>query len=164
MLVFVVGNAGPTVATDVHVTLVPPLVDIVPEGRRGRPISFTPHDFRRLFTTEMVSSGLPLHIAATLLGHLNLDTTRGYTAVFPEDVIAAHQHFIERRRTLGPLRELQTASGEEWQEFENHFLLRKVALGDCHRPYGTPCVHEHASLPGAGSCGWTLPRCPESMR
>lgn len=36
MLVFVVGNAGPTVATDVHVTLVPPLVDIVPEGRRER--------------------------------------------------------------------------------------------------------------------------------
>jgi hypothetical protein len=23
-------------------------------------------------------------------------------------------------------------------------LLRKVALGDCHRPYGTLCVHEHA--------------------
>ncbi|GAB3952703.1 hypothetical protein GCM10029976_091440 [Kribbella albertanoniae] len=33
----------------------------------GQPIRFTPHDFRRLFTTEMVSSGLPpLHIAATL--------------------------------------------------------------------------------------------------
>ena len=25
-----------------------------------------------------------------------------------------------------------------------HFLLRRVALGDCRRPYGTPCVHEHA--------------------
>jgi hypothetical protein len=62
----------------------------------GEPIHFTPHDFRRLFTTEMVSTGLPLHIATTLLGHLNLDTTRGYTAVFPEEVIAAHQHFIER--------------------------------------------------------------------
>lgn len=22
--------------------------------------------------------------------------------------------------------------------------LRRVALGECHRPYGTPCVHEHA--------------------
>ena len=50
----------------------------------GQPIRFTPHDFRWLFTTEMVSSGLPLHIAATLLSHLNLDTTRGYTAVFPK--------------------------------------------------------------------------------
>lgn len=36
MLVFVVGNAGPTVATDVQVTLVPSLEDIVPEGRRER--------------------------------------------------------------------------------------------------------------------------------
>ena len=92
----------------------------------------------------MVSSGLPLHIAATLLGHLNLDTTRGYTAVIPEEVISAHQFFIERRRTLRPLGEMRPASGEEWDEFEQHFLLRKVALGDCHRPYGTPCVHEHA--------------------
>ncbi|MDX6238277.1 MAG: hypothetical protein QOG10_3092 [Kribbellaceae bacterium] len=112
----------------------------------GEPIHFTPHDFRRLFTTEMVSSGLPLHITATLLGHLNLDTTRGYTAVFPEEVIAAHQHFIERRRATRPGAELRTATGEEWAEFENHFLLRKVALGDCHRPYGTPCVHEHACV------------------
>jgi Phage integrase family len=110
----------------------------------GQPITFTPHDFRRLFTTEMVSTGLPLHIAATLLGHLNLDTTRGYTAIFPEEVIAAHQHFIERRRQTRPFAELRPATGEEWTEFENHFLLRKVALGDCHRPYGTPCVHEHA--------------------
>jgi hypothetical protein len=110
----------------------------------GQPVRFTPHDFRRLFTTEMVSSGLPLHIAATLLGHLNLDTTRGYTAVFPDEVIEAHQFFIERRRTLRPIGEMRPASGEEWDEFEEHFLLRKVALGDCHRPYGTPCVHEHA--------------------
>lgn len=112
----------------------------------GEPIHFTPHDFRRLFTTEMVSTGLPLHIAATLLGHLNLDTTRGYTAIFPEEVVAAHQHFIERRRATRPSGELRTATGEEWVEFENHFLLRKVALGDCHRPYGTPCVHEHACV------------------
>jgi hypothetical protein len=28
---------------------------------------------------------------------------------------------------------MRPASGEEWQEFEEHFLLRKVALGDCHR-------------------------------
>lgn len=110
----------------------------------GAPIRFTPHDFRRLFTTEMVSGGLPLHIVATLLGHLNLDTTRGYTAVFPEEVIAAHQHFIERRRELRPFGEQRPATGEEWNEFEDHFLLRKVALGECHRPYGSLCVHEHA--------------------
>jgi hypothetical protein len=88
----------------------------------------------------MVSSGLPLHIAATLLGHLNLDTTRGYTAVFPEEVVAAHQTSSNAAAPLRP------ATGEEWAEFEEHFLLRKLALGECHRPYGTPCIHEHACI------------------
>ena len=107
--------------------------------------SVHPHDFRRLFTTELVNGGLPLHIAATLLGHLNLDTTRGYTAVFPEHLIAAHQA-LHRTPPRAPARRrsCDRRHGEEWAEFEQHFLLRKVALGDCHRPYGTPCVHEHA--------------------
>ncbi len=35
---------------------------------------------------------------------------------------------------------------EEWAAFEKHFLLSTVALGDCERPYGTPCVHEHACV------------------
>ncbi len=110
----------------------------------GQPIRFTPHDFRRLFATDAVNGGLPLHIAAALLGHLNLDTTRGYTAVFPEHLITAHQAFIERRRQLRPIGEDRVAEDDEWADFEQHFLLRRVALGECHRPYGTPCVHEHA--------------------
>jgi hypothetical protein len=79
-------------------------------------------------------------------GSLNLDTTHGYTAVFPEYVVAAHQAFIERRRELRPDGEYRTAEPDEWAEFEEHFLLRRVALGDCHRPYGTPCIHEHACV------------------
>jgi site-specific recombinase XerD len=53
----------------------------------GQPIRFIPHDFRRLFATDPVNGGLPLHIAAALLGPLGLDTTCGYTAVFPENLI-----------------------------------------------------------------------------
>ena len=86
------------------------LVDIATHARLsdgGSPITFTPHDFRRLFATEMVGSGLPLHIVSTLLGHLNLETTRGYTAVFPEHVIQAHHAFIERRRQTQPGHEIQ---------------------------------------------------------
>ncbi|MDQ0867422.1 tyrosine-type recombinase/integrase [Arthrobacter globiformis] len=112
----------------------------------GLPVRFTPHDFRRLFATELVGSGLPLHIAATLLGHLNLETTRGYTAVFPEQVVQAHHAFIERRRNKRPDYEMRAATAAEWKEFEEHFLLRRVALGNCHRPYATPCVHEHACI------------------
>ncbi|WP_396019899.1 tyrosine-type recombinase/integrase [Arthrobacter sp. ISL-95] len=112
----------------------------------GSPVTFTPHDFRRQFATELVGAGLPLHIVSTLLGHLNLETTRGYTAVFPEHVIDAHHAFIERRRQTRPDRENRPATPNEWEEFEQHFLLRRVALGTCHRPYATPCVHEHACI------------------
>jgi hypothetical protein len=64
--------------------------------------------------------------------------------VFPEHLIAAHEALMGRRRQLRADGELRSASSEEWAEFEQHFLLRKVALGDCHRPYGAPFVHEHA--------------------
>ena len=46
----------------------------------------TPHDFRRLFTTEAVNGGLPVHIAAAVLGHQDLNTTMGYTAIYPREV------------------------------------------------------------------------------
>lgn len=49
--------------------------------------------------------------------------------MFPEEVIAAHQFFIERRRTLRPFGETRTASGEEWDEFEQHFLLAQGRPG-----------------------------------
>ena len=112
-----------------------------PDGRSR----FTPHDFRRLFTTELVSTGLPLHIAATLLGHLSLDTTRGYTAVFPEEVIAAHQAV---HRTP-PTRSAQTArlrppTARSGPSSKSTSCSARSPSASCHRPYGTPCVHEHA--------------------
>jgi hypothetical protein len=112
----------------------------------GEPIHFTPHDFRRLFTTDVVGAGLPLHIAAALLGHIDLDTTRGYTAVFQDELITRHPQFITRRRSLRDSGEYRDVNPDEWAEFEKHFQLRRVALGDCFRPYGIPCVHEHACI------------------
>ncbi|MGI8445729.1 MAG: tyrosine-type recombinase/integrase [Streptosporangiaceae bacterium] len=107
---------------------------------------FTPHDFRRLLATELVNSGLPIHIGATLLGHLNLQTTRGYVAVFNEDVIRHYQGFLDRRRQARPSDEYRPATEPEWLGFEEHFDQRKVELGGCARPYGTPCQHEHSCL------------------
>jgi integrase len=112
----------------------------------GQALAFTPHDFRRLFTTDLVGAGLPLHIAAALLGHLDLNTTRGYTAVFPDDVITHHQRFLAHRRTLRDSAEYRDVTTDEWSDFETHFQLRRVELGDCFRPYGTPCSHEHACI------------------
>lgn len=63
-------------------------------------LSFTPHDFRRIFATDLVNNGLPIHIGAALLGHANLQTTRGYGAVFDEDVVRHYQmHMASRRAT-----------------------------------------------------------------
>ena len=35
----------------------------------GNTLKITPHDFRRIFATDAVSGGLPIHIVARLLGH-----------------------------------------------------------------------------------------------
>jgi integrase len=112
----------------------------------GTPLRFTPHDFRRVFATETVNSGLPIHIAARLLGHLDLNTTQGYVAVYPEEVIRHYRQFVATRRTQRPSEEYREPTDTEWAEFRDHFSLRKVALGTCHRPYGTPCQHEHACV------------------
>jgi hypothetical protein len=109
-------------------------------------LTLTPHDFRRLFATDLVNNGLPIHIGAALLGHASLQTTRGYVAVFDEDVVRHYQLHLTRRRQLRPTEEYRDTTQTEWQEFEEHFGQRKVELGACGRPYGTPCAHEHACV------------------
>lgn len=107
---------------------------------------FAPHDFRRLLATELVNNGLPIHIGAALLGHLSTQTTRGYVAVFDEDVITHYQQFVERRRAQRPDDEYRAPTDEEWRDFQEHFDKRRVELGSCGRPYGTGCAHEHACI------------------
>jgi len=112
----------------------------------GTPLHFTPHDVRRLFITDIVNAGFPIHLAAKLVGHNSIEVTRGYTAVYQKDVFEAYERFIENRRASRPSAEYRDPTQEEWDEFVEHFGRRKVGLGDCHRPYGSDCVHEHACL------------------
>ena len=109
-------------------------------GLRRREVR--PHDFRRLLATELVNNGLPIHIGAALLGHLNIQTTRGYVAVFDENVITHYQQFLDRRRAARPDGEYREPTTDEWASFQEHFDKRRVELGSCGRPYGTPCAHE----------------------
>src|SRR6266536_249673 len=44
-----------------------------------------------IFVTDALRSGLPPHIAAKICGHALLDTTMGYAAIYPEDVITHHR-------------------------------------------------------------------------
>jgi integrase len=112
----------------------------------GQPLAYRPHDFRRCFTTAAVTGGLPVHIAARILGHKSLTTTETYTAVFQDDLIRSYRAFLGKRRAARPSEEYREPTDQEWQEFQQHFQLRKVALGTCGRPYGSVCQHEHACL------------------
>jgi hypothetical protein len=99
-----------------------------------------------MFTTDAVTGGLPVHIAAKILGHRTLATVETYLAVFQDDLIRSYRSFLDKRRALRPEAEYREPTDEEWREFEEHFEKRKVALGTCGRPYGTPCAHEHACI------------------
>ena len=95
----------------------------------GSPITFTPHDFRRIFLTDAVRNGLPIHIAAQLAGHDDLNTTRRYAATYPTEVIDHYQRFITRRRADRPVEEYRQPTAKELQEFSEHFGRRRVELG-----------------------------------
>lgn len=112
----------------------------------GHPLRYTFHDFRRLFITDAIMHGMPPHIAQLVAGHRDINTTMGYKAVYPEEVITGHRAFIARRRELRPSQEYRTPTDQEWAEFLGHFEYRKVAVGDCGRSYDTPCIHEHSCL------------------
>ncbi len=115
-------------------------------GANGDPLIFSPHDFRRIFVTDAIMSGLPPHIAQIICGHKNIDTTIGYKAVYPAETIQAHCAFIARRRATRPSEEYRTPTDEEWDAFLAHFEKRKVSVGTCARAFGTPCIHGHVPL------------------
>ncbi|SBS79350.1 putative DNA integrase/recombinase [uncultured Mycobacterium sp.] len=112
----------------------------------GESLNFSPHDFRRIFVTDAIMSGLPPHIAQIICGHRSIDTTMGYKAVYPMEAIEAHRAFIARRRATRPSEEYRTPTEDEWDEFLAHFEKRKVSVGTCGRAFGSPCVHEHACV------------------
>jgi integrase len=112
----------------------------------GHALRYTFHDFRRIFITDAIMHGMPPHIAQLVAGHRDINTTMGYKAVYPDEVISGHRAFIARRRSVRPSQEYRVPTDEEWAEFLGHFERRKVALGDCGRSYDTPCIHEHSCL------------------
>jgi integrase len=112
----------------------------------GRPLTFTPHDFRRIFITDAILTGLPPHIAQVIAGHRDINVTLGYKATYPGEVITHHLAFLARRRALRPTEEYRTPTDEEWEQFLGHFERRKLSAGNCGRAFATPCIHEHACI------------------
>ncbi len=63
------------------------LTEIGVKDAAGQPMRYTFHDFRRLFITDAIVHGMPPHIAQLVAGHRDINTTMGYKAVYPEEVI-----------------------------------------------------------------------------
>ncbi|MGW0476217.1 tyrosine-type recombinase/integrase [Streptomyces coeruleorubidus] len=112
----------------------------------GLPLDFDPHDFRRIFITDAIRSGLPPHIAQVIAGHADINTTMGYNSIYSAEAIEAHRSFIARRHSLRPSGEYRTPTAAEWDAFLGHFERRKLSIGICARAFGTSCIHEHACV------------------
>ncbi|MEV7090031.1 hypothetical protein AB0O07_29805 [Streptomyces sp. NPDC093085] len=111
------------------------------EGRRYRRISRrgvrpkTRFQHRpEMVLIEDMAGGLPVHIAARLLGHTRTSTTEAYLAVFQEDLIRSYRAFLDQRRATRPAAEYREPATDEWRGFREHFHTRKLELGDCARP------------------------------
>ncbi|WP_151481259.1 integrase [Streptomyces albicerus] len=61
-------------------------------------------------------------------------------------MIRHYRQFVDQRRKHRPSEEYREPCDTEWQDFREHFSLRKVALGTCDRPYGTLCQHADACI------------------
>lgn len=57
-----------------------------------------------------------------------------------------YEKYLARRREERPSEEYRRPTPEELHDFGEHFGRRRVELGDCVRPYGTACIHEHACI------------------
>jgi hypothetical protein len=77
------------------------------------------------------------------------------------DSPAAGRYPARKRRTLRADGELRSAISDEWAEFEQHFLLRKVVLGERPTAPLRPRTRLH---PPAASSGSTLPSSDGSRR
>ncbi|MFE5593057.1 hypothetical protein [Streptomyces sp. NPDC056549] len=64
----------------------------------------------------------------------NVQTTRGYVAVFVEDVIRHYLEHLDHRLHILPTNEYRDNTADECHEFEQYFDRRKGELGSCGRP------------------------------
>ncbi|MGW7262318.1 NUDIX hydrolase [Streptomyces sp. NPDC054842] len=121
---------GTPVHIDIHT--------IAPRPDKNEP-AHVHYDVRYLFRVRG-SVGLTLQAeeVGAVLGHLNVQTTRGYDAVFDEGGIRHYQEHLEHRRQIRPTDEYRDVTADEWSEFEEHFDRRKVELGSCGRPLRHP--------------------------
>jgi Phage integrase family len=133
----------------------------------GSPLRCTPHDFRRIFITDAIMSGLPPHIAQIIAGHRDINVTLGYKAVYPDEAIQAHLAFLARRRALRPGEEYRVPTDAEWAEFlglpSNAARSPPASAGGRSEPpasTSTPAVQHALARPGPAAPHRGDPRQP----
>jgi len=112
----------------------------------GKPLRFTPHDFRRMFITDAVMHGMPATHRQLVAGHRDINTTMD-TRPSPQEVINRTPSL--HRSPAGscvPAPSTACPRKQEWGEFLGHFRTTKVPSALVGRSYATACIHEHACL------------------
>ena len=124
----------------------------------GEPLRFTPHDFRRIFATEAVTGGLPVHIAARLLGH----TSTCHHTVIPRRLPGRPDPHLPRlprpRRADRPAEEYREPTDEEWREFQQHFQPASWNSATAHAPTAPPASTNTPAC--AAPCSGSRPATP----
>jgi hypothetical protein len=102
-------------------------------GPDGQPLQFTAHNFRRIFATDALAADLPPHVIQKLIGHADVRTTQGYSALFPDDIVAPTRRSSTTGAGYDPARtKYRAMTDQEWDGFED-VAKRKIAIGDCMR-------------------------------
>ena len=112
----------------------------------NRPLTFSPHDFRRLFITDAIVNGMPPHIAQLVVGHRDIKPLWDTRRSIPRRSSTATARSSPAAAPPVPARSTGPPPTRNGNDFLGHFERRRVALGDCGRAYGTSCVHEHSCL------------------
>ena len=99
-----------------------------------------------MFITDAVLHGMPPHIAQLVAGHRDINTTMGYKAVYPDEVINGHRAFIARRRALRPSAEYRVPTEQEWERVPRP-LRTPQALPRHLRPLLRHPLHPRTRLP-----------------
>ncbi len=112
----------------------------------GSPPHYTPHDFRRMFATEAVTGGLPVHIVGRLLGaqepQHHSATWRCSTTSWSAPTVRFSMLVVLCARSLN-IANPPTRSGKTSSSISSCANSNSVPVA---APYGTPCKHEHACL------------------
>lgn len=110
------------------------------KNHEGLPLDVSPHDCRRLFASEHLNNGTPLHVVQALLGHERLDTVMIYAKLYPRTLVEEYRRHVRGvyQAMHGP-ESLRAPTAEEWTRLSESCDLRDMGTHLCALPAGEYC-------------------------